>query len=113
MAAAEVQLNYEVIAAGQKNCQDTQAARKTSLSLQKVKFGEVELLCDTSGPQPHRLIPAAHRRTVFTAFQQHGPRRGEGDRQGAWGESGVASHEESCGWLLNIQNVPVNRCPIY
>jgi RNase H-like domain found in reverse transcriptase/Integrase zinc binding domain len=68
VAAAEVQLDFGAIAEGQRSCQDTQAAGNTSLTLQKVKFGEVELLCDTSGAQPRPLIPAAHRRTVFAAF---------------------------------------------
>jgi hypothetical protein len=32
----------------------------------------MELLCDTRGPQPCPLIPAAHRHQIFTAFHSLG-----------------------------------------
>ncbi len=63
-----MQLDYEAIAAEQAASPDTRAASDNSLTLQKVNFGAVELLCDTSGQQPRPLIPAAYRRTVFAAF---------------------------------------------
>jgi hypothetical protein len=51
VTAADVQLDYAAIAAGQADCPDTRAANDSSLTLRKVRFGEVELLCDTNGQQ--------------------------------------------------------------
>jgi transposase InsO family protein len=68
VAAAPVQVDYLAIAAAQRDCPDTATAARTSTTLQRVKFAEAELLCDTSGPQPRPHIPAAHRRQLFTAF---------------------------------------------
>jgi transposase InsO family protein len=68
VAAAPVQVDYQDIAAAQRDCPDTTTAASSSTTLQMVKFGNVELLCDTSGPQPRPHIPAAHRRQMFTAF---------------------------------------------
>jgi cleavage and polyadenylation specificity factor subunit 1 len=68
VAAAEAQLDYRAMAAAQEACQDTRAAQNSSLTLHKVSFDGVELLCDTSGPQPRPLVPAVHRRAVFAAF---------------------------------------------
>jgi hypothetical protein len=68
VVAAPVQVDYQAIADAQQACPDTTMAARTSNTLQKVKFSNVELLCDTSGPQPWPYIPAAHRRQVFTAF---------------------------------------------
>jgi transposase InsO family protein len=61
-------VDYQAIAAAQQYCPDTTTAANTSTILHKVKFGNVELLCDTSGPQPRPYIPAAHRHQLFTAF---------------------------------------------
>jgi transposase InsO family protein len=68
VAAAEAQLDYKAMAAAQEGCQDTRAAQSSSLTLHKVSFDGVELLRDTSGPQPRPLVPAVHRRAVFAAF---------------------------------------------
>jgi len=68
VAATPVQIDYAAIAEAQQACEETAAARNTSTTLQQVKFGGTELLCDTSGPHPRPLIPAAHRRQLFTAF---------------------------------------------
>ena len=68
VAAAGVQLDYEAIAAEQAASPDTRAASDNSLTLRKVNFGAVELLCDTNGQQPRPLIPATYRQTVFAAF---------------------------------------------
>ena len=65
VAAAEAQLDYTAMAAAQEGCQDTRAARDSSLTLHKVSFDGVELLCDTSGPQPRPLVPAAHRLSLI------------------------------------------------
>ncbi len=68
VAAAEALLDYRAMAAAQEGCQDTRAAHSSSLTLHKVSFDGVELLCDTGGPQPRPLVPAVHRRAVFAAF---------------------------------------------
>ena len=68
VATAPVQVDYQAIAGAQLAGPDTATAARTSTTLQEVKFAEVELLCDTSGPQPRPYIPAAYRRQIFTAF---------------------------------------------
>jgi hypothetical protein len=63
VAAAPVQVDYQAIADVQRACPDTTKAARTSNTLQKVKFTNVELLCNTSGPQPRPYIPVAPSRT--------------------------------------------------
>ena len=52
VAASPAQVDYAAIADAQQACPDTNAAKKSSKTLQMVKFGDVQLLCDTSGPPP-------------------------------------------------------------
>jgi hypothetical protein len=68
VATSAAQLDYAAIAALQHSCVGTRAAREASMTLQPVLFSGVELLSNTSGPNPQPLIPAAHRRQVFDAF---------------------------------------------
>jgi len=67
-----VQVDYAGTAEAQRACPETTAAEITSTTLQQVKFGGTELLClcDTSGPHPRPLIPAAYRRQLSTAFHR-------------------------------------------
>ena len=51
VAAAPVLVYYRAIAEAQLEWEDTASAARTSSTLKKVKFAELELLCDTSGPQ--------------------------------------------------------------
>jgi hypothetical protein len=86
VTATPVQVDYQAIPAAQRDCLDITTAANTSATLHKVKFGNVELLCDTSGPQPCSHIPAAHRRQLFTAFQSLAhPGMKAMHRGGGWG----------------------------
>ena len=62
VTATPVQVDYEAIPEAQRACPETAAAGIASTTLQQVQFGGTQLLCDTSGPHPRPLIPAAHRR---------------------------------------------------
>jgi cleavage and polyadenylation specificity factor subunit 1 len=68
VAASPQQLDYRAIADAQRSCPSVEAARDSSLRLQLIRFGDVRVLCDTRLAQPRPLIPADHRRQVFTAF---------------------------------------------
>jgi hypothetical protein len=72
VANSAAQLNYAAIATLQRSCADTRAAREASTTLLPVLFSRVELLSDTSDPSPQHLVPAAHRRQVFSAFHSLG-----------------------------------------
>ena len=61
-------MDYLAIADAQQACPDTGAAKRSSNTLQMVKIGDVQLLCDTRGPHLQPLIPGAHHRQIFTAF---------------------------------------------
>jgi hypothetical protein len=89
VAASVAQLNYRAIAATQWSCLATRAARDSSSTLHPITFDSVELLCDTSHPQPRPLIPAAHRRQVFTTFHSLGH---QGTQQSDRGMGDVALH---------------------
>jgi len=68
VAATLVQVDYEAIAEAQRTFPETAAASITSTTLQQIQFGGTQLICDTSGPPPRPMIPAAHRQQLFTAF---------------------------------------------
>jgi hypothetical protein len=68
VTATPVQVDYEAIPEAQRACPETAAAGIASTTLQQVQFGGTQLLCDTSGPHPRPLIPAAHRQQLFTSF---------------------------------------------
>ena len=68
VANTPVQVDYAAIAEAQRACPETTATSITSTTLQQVQFGGIQLPCDTRGPHPRPLIPAAHRRQLFTAY---------------------------------------------
>jgi cleavage and polyadenylation specificity factor subunit 1 len=72
VAATAAHLDYAAIAAAQRICPATRAAREASNTLLPVSYNGIELLSETSGPSPRPLIPAAHRRQVFNAFHSLG-----------------------------------------
>ena len=63
-------LDLEKIAQTQRTDPEIRAARTaiTSLQLQDVVVGDIELLCDTSGGTPRPLVPGPHRREVFDSI---------------------------------------------
>ena len=70
VAATDQLLDFAAIAAAQRSCPATEAAKDSSLQLKLVPFNGVRVLCDTTLQQPRPLIPTAHRRQVFTAFHE-------------------------------------------
>jgi len=61
-------LDYSAIAQAQSDCPSIQAAGDSSLTLQLVPFGTVQVLCDTNGHHPRPVIPLGHRHQVFDTF---------------------------------------------
>jgi hypothetical protein len=61
---------YEVLAAGQLTCSQTQLLRESpALQVVKMKVGQSELWCDVSRGTARPLVPALHRRAVFDAVR--------------------------------------------
>jgi hypothetical protein len=58
------------MAACQRSCPETAAAKDSSLKLQLLHMGDSHLLCDVSAGRVRPLVPAALRRRVFN--QLHG-----------------------------------------
>jgi transposase InsO family protein len=68
VAATDVMVDYQRIAAHQEACPATAAAKSSSLHLVPVEFEGASLLCDISRGEPRPLIPAVDRRVVFSSF---------------------------------------------
>jgi transposase InsO family protein len=70
VAATDVVVDYQQIAAHQEGCTATAAARSSSLQLVRVEMDGFSLLCDISRGEPRPLIPAVDRRAVFDSFHR-------------------------------------------
>jgi hypothetical protein len=63
-------LDYATIAEAQRSCESIEAARDTSLTLQCIPFGQVQVLCYTKGKHPRPVILLGYCCQVFPAFYQ-------------------------------------------
>ncbi len=69
-AGSTAAVDFLEMAACQRSCPETAAAKDSSLKLQLLHVGDSRLLCDVSVGRVRPLVPAALRRQVFK--QLHG-----------------------------------------
>ncbi len=70
-AASPASLDYAMIAANQRSCQETlKAAHSSSLQLQHMDMQGEKVVCDISTGQPRPIIPVADHCDVFRVIHE-------------------------------------------